>query len=263
LTLAKKFKCDWMGTAMLLSGKRALVTGAATGIGASIAIRLAERGADIAFTYYSHDPSDVVDAVRARGRNAIAFRVDARDSEAVSNIVEDAVVELGGLDILVNNSGGLVARRDLLNAADEYWRHVLDLNLSSVFYFARSCAAHLGSGGRIVSVSSLAAHNGGGPGAFAYSAAKAGLHGLTRALAKDLAPRGITVNAVAPGFILDTPFHTKFTQPDAQAAAIRAIPVGRAGNPDDIASAVDYLVSAEASFCTGVVLDLNGGSYFV
>lgn len=246
-----------------LQGKRALVTGGATGIGAAVAIRLAERGSDVAVTHFGHEPDQVLQQIRDRGARAIAIKLDARDSGAVSEAVQTVVAEFGGLDIVVNNAGGLVARVGLEEATDEHWHHVIDLNLSSAFYVTRAAAAHLGDGGRVVSISSLAAHNGGGPGAFAYAAGKAGLLGLTRALAKDLAPRGITINAVTPGFILDTPFHEQFTPPSAQQAAIAGTPVGRAGTPGDIAAAVEYLTSPDAGFVTGVVLDVNGGTYFV
>lgn len=245
-----------------LQGRVALVTGAAIGIGAAIAERLAAAGAHIAVTHYGHDPSEVLTAVRERGVRAAAYRVDARDSAAVNETVAAVLAEFGRLDILVNNAGGLVARQSVAEATDGHWHHVIDLNLSSAFYFTRASAPLLGEGGRIVSVTSLAAHNGGGAGAFAYAAGKAGILGLTRAIAKELAPQGVTVNAVAPGFILDTPFHEQFTPQEAQVAAVEATPVGRAGTPDDIAAAVEYLVSADAAFTTGVVLDLNGGTYF-
>jgi 3-oxoacyl-[acyl-carrier protein] reductase len=139
---------------------------------------------------------------------------------------------------------------------------VLALNLTSVFYCTRAAAAHMVEGGRIVNLSSQAAQGGGGPGASAYAAAKAGLIGFTRAMAKELGPRGITVNAIAPGFIDDTPFHATFSTPEAQASMVAAAAVGRAGTPADVAAAVAYLVSPEAGFVSGAVLDLNGASYF-
>ncbi len=245
-----------------LQGKVALVTGGATGIGAAVAVRLAERGADVALTHYSHDPAGVVEAITAVGRRALALKVDVRDSAATTAAVESVVTELGALDIVVNNAGGLVARRPLEETTDEHWHHVVDLNLASAFYVTRAASPHLGTGGRIVSVASLAGQNGGGAGALAYASSKAGMLGFTRALAKEFAPRGITVNAITPGFILDTPFHETFTPAEAQAAAIAATPVGRAGSPRDTAAAIEFLVSDDASFLTGVVIDVNGGTYF-
>lgn len=245
-----------------LEGRAALVTGAATGIGQAIAISLAERGADVAITYLGHNPTSTLACIRRSGRRGLAVRVDPRDSSAVTAAVDQAASELGHLEILVNNAGGLVGRQELSDMSDDHWREVLDVNLSSAFYFTRASLRHLSIGGRIVSVSSLAARNGGGPGASAYAASKAGLHGLTRALAKELAPRGMTVNAVDPGFIGDTPFHERFTSDEARESAIAATPLRRAGTSGDVAAAVAYLVSDDAAYCTGVLLDINGGSYF-
>ena len=143
-----------------------------------------------------------------------------------------------------------------------HWDHVLELNLTSVFSCTRVALPYIPEGGRIVNISSLAAHNGGGQGSAAYSAAKAGVNGFTRSLAKELGPRRITVNAISPGLILDTPFHQTFTPEADQQLAIKATPLGRAGKPSDVAGAVLFLVSESGSFCTGVVIDLNGGTYF-
>lgn len=245
-----------------LQGKVALVTGGATGIGAGVVRELAARGADIAFTHMRHDPAEVVAAVENAGRRAVSGRVDATDPAAIEEFVADAASRLGSIDIVVNNAGGLVARHTLEETTPEHWARVVELNLTSVFLTTRACLPHIPDGGRVVSISSLAGHNGGGPGAFAYASAKAGVHGLTRALAKELAPRAITVNAVAPGFILETPFHEEFTPAQAQSAAIAGTPIGRAGTPADVAAAVGYLASPASGFITGVLLDVNGGSYF-
>jgi 3-oxoacyl-[acyl-carrier protein] reductase len=139
---------------------------------------------------------------------------------------------------------------------------VLDLNLASAFYCTRAAAPHLGRGGRIVNVSSQAAENGGGPGASAYAAAKAGLIGFTRAAAKELGGRGVTVNAVAPGFITDTPFHATFSSMESQRSMVAQAAVARAGEPADVAAVVAFLASPEAGYVTGTVTDINGGSYF-
>lgn len=245
-----------------LSGKRALVTGGATGIGRGAALALAEAGADVAITYHSHDGDAVADEIRALGRRSDAIALDATNSAEVDQAVEQTASALGGIDILVNNAGGLIARKSVAEMEDAHWSRVIDLNLSSVLYFIRATLRHMPDGGRIVSVSSLAGQNGGGNGASAYAAAKAGIHGLTYSLAKELGPRGITVNAIAPGLILDTPFHETFTPKTAQQAAIDATPLKRAGYPADIAGAVLYLASDLGSFATGTVIGLNGGTYF-
>ena len=245
-----------------LSGKKALVTGGGVGIGRGVVLALAGAGADVALTYRSHDGDAVAAEVRGMGRRGFAWTLDATDGAAVTETVDAAASALGGLDILVNNAGGLIARRAVRDMTGEHWRQVLDVNLSSAFYVTRAALRHMGRGGRIVNISSQAGRNGGGSGAAAYATAKAGMDGLTRALAKELGPEGITANSIAPGLILETPFHETFTPPEGQRAAIAATPLGRPGNPADVAGAVLYLVSDLGSFSNGAVLDLNGGTYF-
>jgi 3-oxoacyl-[acyl-carrier protein] reductase len=177
--------------------------------------------------------------------------------------VEIASEELGGhIDILVNNAGGLIAVKEVALMEDSHWHRVLEVNLSSAFYCCRAVSQHMPDGGRIVCVSSQAARNGGAPGSIAYATAKAGLLGFVRGLAKEVGPRGITVNGIAPGLILDTPFHATFTPEERQRATIAATPLRRPGSPDDCAGAVLWLVSDLAGFATGTVIDLNGGTYF-
>jgi 3-oxoacyl-[acyl-carrier protein] reductase len=157
----------------------------------------------------------------------------------------------------------MVGRVPFAEMSDEHWHKVIDVNLSSALYCTRAALPYMRSGwGRILNMSSLAARNGGGPGSGAYAAAKAGLLGLTRGLAKELAPRGITVNAVAPGLILETPFHETFNTEAGRQAAIATIPLGRGGVPNDVAGAVLFLVSDLADFITGEVTEINGGAWF-
>lgn len=245
-----------------LSNKKALVTGGGVGIGRGIVLALAGAGADVALTYYSHDGDTVSAEVEQLGRRGLALRLDATDSAAVTSAVDQAARTLGGLDIVVNNAGGLIGRRMVREMSDEHWHSVIDVNLSSAFYVTRAAVPHMSQGGRIVNISSLAGRNGGGEGASAYAASKAGMDGYTRALAKELGPDGISVNSIAPGLILDTPFHDKFTPPAGQQATIASTPLRRAGYPADVAGTVLYLVSDLGSFTTGEVLDLNGGTYF-
>jgi 3-oxoacyl-[acyl-carrier protein] reductase len=240
----------------------ALVTGGALGLGRAIALRLAADGAAVAVAYHSHPAEDTVAEIAAHGGTAVGVQLDVTDPDAVNAAVGTVVERLGGLDILVNNAGGLLARIAIEEMPDEHWNRIMAVNLASAFYCTRAAIPHLGPDGRIVNLSSLAAENGGGPGASAYAAAKAGLIGFTRAAAKELGPRGITVNAIAPGFIDDTPFHATFSPPDAQRAMVAQAAVGRAGVPADIAALVSYLASPEAGFVTGTVTDINGGSYF-
>lgn len=248
-----------------LTGKKALVTGGAIGIGREIAIELADAGADVAVTWFNHEEEgrELVETIGQRGRRAAGRQLDATRSAAVAEAVDELVQTLGGLDILVNNSGGLLARQTIEGMSDEHWRRVIALNLDSTFYCCRAALPHLRKDGRVINVSSLAGHNGGGNGSTAYATAKAALFGFTRGFAKELASNGITVNAVAPGLILDTPFHETFTSPDAQERAIATIPMARPGYPPDVASAVIWLCSQGAGWITGEIININGGQYFL
>jgi len=247
-----------------LTGKTALVTGGNTGIGRAIAMALGQAGADVAVTYFSNPGEQTADAIRALGRKSLALRLDVTDSQEVNRVMPEVAGALDGhIDILVNNAGYMVGRLPIAEMSDEHWHRVIDVNLSSAFYCTRAVLPYMHTGwGRIVAMSSLAGRNGGGGGAVAYAAAKAGLLGLTRGLAKELASRGITANAVAPGIILETPFHINFNTEEGRRAAIAAIPVGRGGVPDEVAGAVLFLVSDLAGFITGEVIDINGGVWF-
>ncbi len=240
----------------------ALITGAAVGIGKKIAEKFAESGYDIALTYLNHEADDVIESVKSFGVNCYSARVDATDTAAINVAVSDIIKEFGRLDVLVTNVGGLIARQPMMTMTDEHWHKVVDVNLSSTFYFIRAAAPHMQSGGRIVTLSSLAGQNGGGDGASAYAASKAGVIGLTKALARELGPRGITVNTLTPGFIDDTPFHATFSSDEAKEAMVNATAVKRAGIPEDVANAALYLASPGASFVTGIAIDLNGGAYY-
>ena len=247
-----------------LEGKTALVTGGVSGIGRAISLALARCGADIAITYF-HQDNETRNEIRAMGRKASSLYLDATNSAEVNQVFAQAAQALGGhIDILVNNAGHLVGRVPIAEMSDEHWHKVVNVNLSSAFYCARAVLSYMNTGwGRIVNSSSLAARDGGGSGAAAYAAAKAGILGLTRGLAKELAPRGITVNAVAPGFIAGTAFHDTFTPKETQEALVSRIPLKRSGTPDDVAGAVLYFCSELASFVTGEVAEINGGIWFV
>ena len=247
-----------------LTGARALVTGAGHGIGRAIAEALAAAGADVAVHYGSsaEGAEETAAAVTKLGRRATVVSGDVRDSGQVTAFVDSAVEFLGGLDVLVTNAGHLVARSPVAEMTDEHWHHVIDVNLTSTFLTCRAALpALVASGGRIVTMASLAAHNGGGPGAVAYGTAKAGVVGFTKALAKEVGPQGVTVTAVAPGFIADTAFHNTFTPPEAQKNMVGGIPVGRGGTVEDVAAAVLYLASPAARFASGATLDLTGAQW--
>ncbi|WP_409464979.1 SDR family NAD(P)-dependent oxidoreductase [Amycolatopsis sp. GA6-003] len=247
----------------LLAGKTALVTGGGVGIGKAIARLFAQEGARIAITYRTHEP-DPGFLEDGAGQEPLALAVDATDPDQVSAAIASVERELGGLDVLVNNVGGLVQRATLDQLTIELWQSILRVNLDSTFLFSQAALPLLrrGSHSRIVNIASLAGHTGGHPGALAYATAKAALFGFTRALATELAPDGITVNSLAPGFIEATPFHDTFTTAESKARTVAGIPLGRAGTPEDVAGAALWLASGYAGYVTGTVTDVNGGQYF-
>jgi len=247
-----------------LSGQRAIVTGASTGIGRATAIALAEAGADVAVHYGTSrkEAEETARAIESHGPRAVIVQGDFRDPEATGKSVEAAIAALGApVDILINNAGSLIARSQLDQMDAELWQEVIALNLSSVFFATKAALPHLGQGARIVNVSSIAARNGGGPGAIAYATAKGGVMTLTRGLAKEFASRNIRVNAIAPG-VIETPFHDRYSTPELLEAFRKSIPLGRLGTPDECAGAVLYLVSPLASYITGQTIDINGGQWF-
>jgi 3-oxoacyl-[acyl-carrier protein] reductase len=244
-----------------LANTTALVTGGGVGIGRQIALRLARAGARVAVTYRSHEPDpELVDVLG--GPEAVLMALDATSEAEVGKLATDLADRFRTLDVLVNNAGGLVQRATLTELDLELWRTVLAVNLDSTYLVTRALLPLITRGrGRVINIGSLAGHNGGGPGAVAYATSKAAVAGFTRALAKEVAADGITVNALAPGFIEATPFHDTFTSDEARASTLAAIPVGRAGIPDDVAAAVHWLASADSGFVTGSVVDINGGQY--
>ncbi len=252
---------------LTVQGRTALVTGGGTGIGKAIAVALAGAGANLAITYYSHPDEAFATAeeIRALGRKAYLLKLDASDSHQVENGVPEAARLLDGrIDILVNNAGSLVARMPVAEMSIDYWRKVMAVNLDSAFYVTRYAMPYMSGGwGRIIFLSSLAAHTGGGVGAAAYSAAKAGLLGLTRGLAKELGLKGITVNALAPGLILETHFHNLYSTPEIIQSSLAGIPLGISGEPGDVAGAALYLASDLGRFITGETIEINGGAWFV
>ena len=242
---------------MSLNGKTALVTGASRGIGRAIALRLAEDGANVAVIYAgSADKAEaVVNEITALGVNAKAYRCNVADSAAVNETVKAVTNDLGKIDILVNNAG--ITRDGLmLRMKDEDFDAVLDTNLKGAFNMIRACYSGFirKKSGRIINISSVSGIMG-NAGQANYSASKAGVIGLTKSVARELASRGNTCNAVAPGFI-----QTDMTENlGDNNPLLNSIPLGRMGKPEDIAAAVAFLASDSAAYITGEVLKVDGG----
>ncbi|MEO7414739.1 MAG: SDR family oxidoreductase [Opitutaceae bacterium] len=252
-----------------LLGKRALVTAGAQGIGLAITRHLLAAGCDV-FVHY-HSSADAAKALEKEaatvGRRLGSAKGDLTTSEESNRVVAEAVKFLGGLDVLINNAGSMVGRCSLAEGEDDFWAEVMSLNLGSVRRISRAATPHLvaaaktGGGASIVNLSSLAARNGGGPNSIAYATAKGAVLTFTRGLAKELGPQGIRVNALTPGLILGSNFHAIHTSPESQRSIIAGIPLGRAGNLDDVARATVYLASEYDGFITGAALDINGGVF--
>ncbi len=251
-----------MSTATL-KDKVALVTGASGGIGRATALELARRGATVAVHYFRgrQGAEDTVHAIAAGGGSATAFGGDVSRLEEVRRLVAEVEERLGRIDILVNNAGDLLERRTLLDMTEARWREVIDLNLASVFFCCQAAAPGMIARrhGAIVNMSSLAAHNGGGAGAFAYAAAKGGVIAMSKAIARELAPHGIRVNCVSPGLI-DTPFHGRLTPRETFEGIARTIPLGRAGQPEEVARVIAFLAGDDSSFLVGETIEINGGA---
>lgn len=244
---------------MTLAGKVALVTGGSRGIGRAIALTLAEHGAGVAINYAGNTAAaeEVKGAIEGMGRKAILVQGSVADTDGVQAIVNQVVKELGRLDILINNAG--ITRDGLLMRMKEAdWDAVLETNLKGVYNCSKAVMRTMmkQKSGRIVNMASVVGEMG-NAGQANYAAAKAGVIGFTKSLAKEVASRGITVNAVAPGFIATD--MTSVLTDEQKAEMARTIPLGRAGQPQDVANAVLFLVSEEAAYITGQVLNVDGG----
>ncbi|OXS63288.1 3-oxoacyl-[acyl-carrier-protein] reductase [Rossellomorea vietnamensis] len=244
---------------MNLEGKVALVTGASRGIGREIALELARQGCNVAVNYAGSEAkaNEVVDEIKSLGREAIAVQCNVSDAEGVQAMVKETIGEFGSIDILVNNAG-ITKDNLLMRMKETEWDDVININLKGVFLCTKAVTRQMMKqrSGRIINISSIVGVSG-NPGQANYVAAKSGVIGLTKTTARELAPRGITVNAVAPGFI-STDMTDQLPE-DVRSEMLKQIPLSRFGNPGDIAKVVTFVASDSASYMTGQTLHIDGG----
>jgi len=248
-----------------LTGKNVLITAGAQGIGEAITKHFIDSGANVAIHYFSSvdTANQLTEYATSKGVKATAISGDLTKEDDANTLVEKTVDALGGLDILINNAGSLVARKLLNEMEAEFWHRVMDINLTSMMFVTKAASPYLAKNNNssIVNLASLAGRKGGHPGSLAYATSKGAILTYTRALSTEFGPQGTRVNAVAPGLILGTSFHNTHTTKESAAATTAGIPIQRAGNADDVARAVLYLASEYDGFITGATLDINGGVY--
>ena len=249
---------------MRLKGKLAIVTGGSRDIGRAVSVRLAKEGARVAINYLNSasEAEATKKIITEAGGEALLVRGDMTKWKDVQELVTKTTKTFGDqIDILVNVAGGLFGRKPIEEQDEDWYNLVMDVNLKTVFFATKAVCGHMPAGSSIINFSSQAARDGGGGGASLYATAKGAVMTYTRAMAKELGPKGIRVNAVAPGMIA-TSFHDKFTKPEIRTAVAGSTPLRKQGEAMEVADLVVYLASAESSFITGANLDINGGTYF-
>jgi 3-oxoacyl-[acyl-carrier protein] reductase len=249
---------------MNLDEKVVVITGGARDIGREISLKLAREGAKIVINYFANpeNAEDTLKQVKEAGGEGIIVQGDMTKEEDTLRLVEEACFAYGEkIDGLVNVAGGLVARKTIEEMDVEFWDSIMDVNAKTAFLATKAAVLKMTDGGSVVNFSSQAARDGGGPGATAYASSKAAVTTFTRAMAKELGPKKIRVNAVCPGLI-NTSFHDRFTKDQVRVNVAAGTPLRREGDPAEVADLVAYLVSEESSFITGANIDVNGGLYF-
>jgi 3-oxoacyl-[acyl-carrier protein] reductase len=247
--------------------KTALVTGASRGIGAATAVALAEAGASrvvIQYNSYPEGAKAAVDAVKKAGADGTAIQGDLGTVAGMRAFLADLARTAPNVDILVNNAGSLVRRSPLVDFSEELYDTVMNLNVKSLWFISKAVVPHMiaSGGGSIVHVGSIAARNGGGPGATIYAAAKAAVAAITKGMSKELAPKGIRVNAISPGTV-DNHFHEVFSSREILDSVVKMTPAGRLGTNEDMANAVVFLCSSKADYIHGQTIEINGGGFMV
>jgi len=249
-----------------LKGKKVFITGAEQGIGFESAKSLIESGCDVFIHYFSgaEGPKELVDLATSLGQKASFGYANLTIKEEAKACVQDAADFLGGIDILVNNVGGIVARKWLGEIEEAYWQTVIDVNMTTMLHVTQACLPYLKAnqtGASIVNLASLAGRSGGHAGSLSYSMTKGAVLAWTRSLAAELGEFGIRVNAVAPGLILGTRFHDTHTTKASADETIKGIPLERAGTSEDVARTITFLASEYDGFISGATIDVNGGVY--
>ena len=247
-----------------LQGKIAVVTGGSRDIGRSICIHLAQLGAKVVVNYFhsEENANATIEMIRQNGGEAIAIKADVSQLNQIKHLKEETIKAFGSkVDILVNNAGGLFARKTLQEFDESFYNLVMGVNFKSTVFVSQVFENLMSSGSSIINISSQAARDGGGGGSALYSSSKGAVTTFTRAMAKELGPKGIRVNAVCPGLI-GTKFHDDFTTNDIREKVASVTPIRREGTADEVAELVAYLASDKASFINGNNIDINGGLAF-
>lgn len=249
---------------MKLKGKVAVVTGGARDLGRAISVQFAQQGAKVVVNYFDNpdEARETLNMIKDAGSDGIIVQGDMTKATDVKKLIDETVSTFGSrIDILVNVVGGIVGRKPVTEQDEAWYDFLMDVNMRSVFLCTREVVPYMGEGSAIVNFSSQAARDGGGPGASMYATAKGAVMTYTRSMAKELGPKGIRVNALAPGTIA-TSFHDRFNTPENRERMKGMYPLRREGKANEVADLVAYLASNESSYLTGTCIDINGGALF-